>query len=274
MKSEKSAAGWQPLRGAMDALVSVLFPAACRVCRQPLATTSRVPVCQACLAALRRIQAPLCRACGRPLPPAAAAFAAPVCHACRHGLYHFDLARSFAIYDSPMERILLLLKYDPLVPLAAWFAARIEEVVHAEPALAEVDWIVPVPLDRHRLRERGYNQAELIARPLARRLGLPLATDLLRRLRSRPPKLKLSRRERWETVRGAFEAFGSGRVDSSRILLLDDVLTSGATLDACARALRTAGAAAVHAVTVARVLPRAELAASGDNPWSGPSVTP
>lgn len=274
MKSEKGTAPWQPLRGAMDALVSVLFPAACRVCRQPLATASRVPVCRACLATLHRIQAPVCHACGRPLPPAAADFAAPVCHACRRGLYHFHLARSFALYDGPMERILLLLKYDPIAPLAAWFAARIEEVVRAEPSLAEVDCIVPVPLDRHRLRQRGYNQAELIARPLARRLALPLATDLLRRLRSRQPKLKLSRRERWETVRGAFVAADGGRVDSSRILLLDDVLTSGATLDACARALRSAGAATVHAVTVARVLPRGEFAASGDNPGKGPRVTP
>jgi ComF family protein len=273
VKLEKSATPWRPLRGALDALVSVLFPAPCRVCRRPLSTASRIPVCPECLAALRRIEPPLCRECGRPFPPAVTA-PAPLCHACVHGLYRFDLARSFARYNDAMERTLLLLKYDPITPLASWFAARIEEVVRAEPTLAEVDWIVPVPLDRSRLRQRGYNQAELIARPLSKRLGRPLATDLLRRLRPRPPKLKLSRRERWDTVRGAFVAASPARVDRSRILLVDDVLTSGATLDACARALVSAGAAAVHAVTVARVLPRGEFSVPGDNPQGGASVTP
>lgn len=260
MNIGKSHAPWEPLRHAVDALVSVLFPAPCRVCHQPLSTASRVPVCRECLGALSRIQAPVCRQCGRPFPPVVGAETTPLCHSCAGGVYHFDLARSFACYEDVTERILLLLKYEPVTPLAAWLAARLEEVVRAEPALAEVDCVLPVPLDRNRLRERGYNQAELIARPLAKRLGRPLATDLLRRLRSRPPKLKLSRRERWETVRGAFEAGAGDQLQKRRVLLVDDVLTSGATLDACARALRSAGAAAVHAVTVARVVPRWEQA--------------
>jgi ComF family protein len=237
-------------------MASVLFPAPCRICREPLTTASRVPVCAECLDSLRRIVPPVCRACGRPFPPVMAASASPVCHGCLRRVYRFDLARGFAHYDDKMVRLLTLLKYEPAAPLANWFAARLEEVIRSEPKLGEVDWIVPVPLDRTRLRERGYNQAELIARPLARRLNRPISTILLSRLHPRPPKLKLSRRERWETVRGAFAVPASARVDRSCILLVDDVLTSGATLDACARALRSAGAAAVHAVTVARVLPR------------------
>ncbi len=252
---------WKPLRGAADALLSVVFPTPCRICRQPLSTAGRVPVCSACLDSLRRIRGAVCPQCGRPQPPVVAP--ARLCHGCARGVYHFDLARSFALYDDAMVRLLTLLKYEPVAPLGAWFAAQIEQVIRAEPALGEVDFIVPVPLDRRRFRERGYNQAELIAQPLARQLGRPLARDLLVRLRSRPPRLKLSQRERWETVRGAFHAPAGPRVDTSRILLVDDVLTSGATLDACARALRSAGAAAVHAVTVARVLPRWESPVSG-----------
>ena len=256
MKNRLSVVVWNPIRAAADALVSVLFPAPCRVCRQPLATSSRVPVCAECLGSLRRIVPPVCGKCGRPFPPVMAYSVAPVCHASLHSVYRFDLARSFALYDDNMVRLLTLLKHEPAAPLAAWFAARLEDVVRAEPGLGEVDWVVPVPLDRTRFRERGYNQAELIARPLARRLGRPISTNLLRRLHPRPPKLKLSRHERWVTVRGAFEAQATAQVDRSRILLVDDVLTSGATLDACARALRSAGAGAVHAVTVARVQPR------------------
>lgn len=260
MNEGKSPTRWQPLRDAVGALVSVLFPAPCRICREPLSTSSRIPVCPDCLAAIQPIRAPLCLSCGRPFPPGAPATVDSICHACRQDLYHFDVARSFARYETALEHILLILKYDPVTPLAGWFAARLEEVVRSEPALGQVDWLVPVPLDRSRMRQRGYNQAELIARPLAKRLGRPVATDLLTRLRSRPPKLKLSRRERWETVRGAFQAEASTQVDRARILLVDDVLTSGATLDACSRALRSAGAVAVHAVTVARVLPRGEPA--------------
>ena len=113
--------------------------------------------------------------------------------------------------------------------------------------------MVPVPLHRDRQRERGYNQAELIARPLAKRLGLKLERYLLARTRPRPPQLVLSRSEHWKSVRGAYATREGLQVDNLRVLLVDDVLTTGATLDACARALKKAGAAAVLGLTVARV---------------------
>ena len=113
--------------------------------------------------------------------------------------------------------------------------------------------VVPVPLHRDRQRERGYNQAELIARPLAKRLGLKLERYLLARTRPRPPQLVLSRTEHWKSVRGAYATREGLQVDNLRVLLVDDVLTTGATLDACARALKKAGAAAVLGLTVARV---------------------
>lgn len=265
MRRGKTVGTWQPLRGAVGSVLAVLFPAPCHVCQQPLVTASQIPICAGCLNSLRRLGPPVCARCGRPFPPGAAATAL-LCHACRRGLYRFDLARSFARYDRAAERVVTLLKYSAIEPLGAWLAARLAEVAGEEPALAEVDFIVPVPLDKARLRQRGYNQAELIARPLAERLGLPLRPHVLRRLRPRPNKLKLSRRERWETVRGAFETQPGIRVDRARILLVDDVLTSGATLDACARALRGAGAAAIQAITVARVAPSWEPVAARTGP--------
>jgi ComF family protein len=115
--------------------------------------------------------------------------------------------------------------------------------------------VVPVPLHPLRQRERGYNQAELIARPLARRLKLPLRPVLLMRTKPRPEKLKLTRKERWQTVRGAYAMRSAAKIDKLRVLLVDDVFTTGATLDACARVLRDAGASRVAALTVARVAP-------------------
>jgi len=152
-----------------------------------------------------------------------------------------------------MVRAITLLKYHAVVPLGGWFAGRLAELVASEPALAEIDLVVPVPLDRSRRRQRGYNQAELIARPLARRLRKPLEPSLLVRTKPRPEKLKLSRHERWETVRAAYHAREGADIDKARILLVDDVFTTGATLDACARALRARGARRILAATVARV---------------------
>jgi ComF family protein len=162
------------------------------------------------------------------------------------------LARSYALLDEGLTRAVVLLKYHAVAPLGEWFGARLEELARSTLEAQRVDVVVPVPLHPSRLRERGYNQAELIAGPLARRLGLPLRNALLVRVRPRPNKLKLTRKERWTTVRGAYAASPGARIDNLRVLLVDDVFTSGATLDACSRALTQAGAQAVVGLTVAR----------------------
>jgi ComF family protein len=169
-------------------------------------------------------------------------------------VYAFDAARSFSAYDEKMARAVMLLKYSGVTPLAAWFAQRLAETTEREPDVFAVDVVVPVPLDKARRRQRGFNQAELIARPLAKRLGLPVRSYLLVRRRPRPDKLKLTRRERWTTVRGAYALNEAARIDKLRVLLVDDVFTTGATLDACSRVLRSAGAASVVGLTVARAM--------------------
>jgi len=118
----------------------------------------------------------------------------------------------------------------------------------------EADVVVPVPLHRQRERERGYNQAALISKPLAKRLRLPHKALLLMRTKARPDKRILTLEERWESVRDAFATRPGSQVDNLRVLLIDDVLTTGATLDACARALREAGAKSVIGLTVARAI--------------------
>jgi ComF family protein len=169
-------------------------------------------------------------------------------------MYDFDRARSYAAYNDTLTRAIVLLKYHAVTPLAGWFAERLAELAAREPEAFAADVVVPVPLDRARQRQRGHNQAELIARPLARRLGLPMQVALLVRTKPRPEKRRLTRKERWSTVQGAYRAREDTVVDR-RVLLVDDVFTTGATLDACSRALRKAGAARVSAVTVARVAP-------------------
>jgi ComF family protein len=253
-------------RETLDALASLVFPAPCRICEATLTTASRIPVCSTCLTSLKPLTGVACQKCGRPFVSAIAAAAPqPLCHLCRRDIYNFDLARSFAAYTDAMVRAIVLLKYHEVTPLGAWFAARLAELVARDPEALAADVVVPVPLHVSRLRERGYNQAELIARPLAKRLGLPLRSYLLVRTRPRPEKLKLTRQERWRTVRGAYAMRSEAKIDKLRVLLVDDVFTTGATLDACARALRKAGAGRVVALTVARVAPEWQ-------PYASPGV--
>ncbi|MGB6482139.1 MAG: ComF family protein [Candidatus Acidiferrales bacterium] len=243
------------VRGVADALASVLFPAPCQICGAVLTNASTIPICAACFASLQSLQGPLCVCCGRPFVSEVTLDAkVPKCFACRREVYAFECARSFGAYTDQMVRAIGLLKYEKLTRLGQWFAERLHQVIQADPALRPVDVVVPVPLHPARLRERGYNQAELIAKPLARKLRLPLGPYLLVRTKPRPPRLLLSRRERWLTVRGAYEIRKGARVDNLRVLLIDDVFTTGATLDACARALQKAGAKSVIGLTVARAI--------------------
>ncbi len=245
--------GW--LAEMSDALVSVFFPSGCRICERLLTSASRVPLCEECLSSFEKVPNIVCEVCGRPLPGLARKEGEPLlCPACQDRTYAFDRARSFALYENAVVRAILLLKFEQIEPLGTWFAARLAEVVSTEGVTLAADVVVPVPLHRERERERGFNQAALISKPLAKKLRLPHKAVLLMRTRARPDKQVLSLEERWESVRGAFATRPGSQVDNLRVLLVDDVLTTGATLDACARALREAGAKSVIALTVARAV--------------------
>ena len=250
------------LATAGGGLASIFLPAGCRLCQELLTSASRLPICSQCLASFPRIAGCICRVCGLPLdlPPDQSVEVAggdrppTLCEQCRDDTYHFDCARSFARYEESLVRAIVLLKFEEMDPLADWFADRLAEVVRQAPPDMQADVIVPVPLHKDRHRERGFNQAELLSRRLAKRLRLPHQGILLVRKRPRPSKLLLTNRERWEAVRGAFATRPGSQVDKKRVLLVDDVMTTGATLDACAKALREAGATSVVGLTVARAI--------------------
>ena len=243
--------------GIADALVSVFFPADCRLCGNVLTSASRLPICAECLNSFAPLRGRLCERCGL----AAGEWSLGndiqqeqgshrLCPACQQQDYGFECARSYASYRGKLVRAIVLLKFDRIEPLGKWFAERLLDVVKQHDLRA--DLVVPVPLHRRREKERGYNQADLVARPLARKLGLPCRSLLLVRTKPRPDKHILSLEERWRSVRGAFATRPGAQVDNLRVLLVDDVMTTGATLDACARALRGAGAQSVIGLTVAR----------------------
>jgi ComF family protein len=189
-----------------------------------------------------------CSACGTPFLNASPLNAAGLCGLCRTGLTRFDAAFAFGEYDSGLRKLIHLFKYGKVKALAKPLAGLL---VRALPLHARFDLIVPMPMHWLRRMGRGFNQSELLARHVAARTSAPVA-GVLRRTRRTPPQAGLTRAQRRDNVAGAFAVTEPARVGGRHILLVDDVLTTGATANACAAVLKRAGAARVTIATVAR----------------------
>jgi ComF family protein len=240
-----------------DRLLHALLPSPCLGCGRPLPAGSQLGLCAPCRAALARMPPQgcgvrgvrgVCAICGDPL----AAWAPPAdypCGACRRDPPAFDRLIALWSYRPPLDAVVQALKFRRLDYLGRHLATAL--ATELAPRLGGCDRVVPVPLHWRRRLTRGYNQAERIARPLAALLGLPFASPLSRR-RATPPQSLLGRAERLANLRRAFEVRRPGEVRGLSILLVDDVATTGATLDAAAAALKKAGAAAVTALVAGR----------------------
>jgi len=232
----------------LDPLLAALFPSCCAACGVSLSRPTRGPLCDACWGALPRHRGPLC-GCGFPLPPG---LAGP-CGRCRRALSPLARGYSLGPYQGSLRLLLHELKYRGRRRIAD----RLAELICADPAarpfLDARAVLVPVPLHPRRLAERGFNQSELLAAAIARRAGFSVHARALVRRKDTAPQTGLSAAERRRNVAGAFAVRERPRVHESTVVLVDDVLTTGATARACADALRAAGAATVELVTVARV---------------------
>ena len=239
------------VRGWAVAALDLVFPACCPVCEASLGEGRRDPLCGACWDGIVRIEPPLCRRCGAGIhvegPPALDG--ARECGACAVAPPTFEWARAAALYAGPLREAIQRFKFGRRVALARPLAALVlEQCGSAVPAGAV---LVPVPLGRERERERGFNQAALLAERVAQALHAPWRPRWLARSRATAPQTALSANERRDNVRGAFVA--STAAAGADVVVVDDVLTTGATVAECARALRAAGARSVGVLTVARV---------------------
>jgi competence protein ComFC len=227
-------------------MLDLLYPRSCAGCGGGLGGDER-HLCWSCRSELRLIGPPLCSLCGNPVEGRVDhAFR---CYHCEEARPHFDLARSAARFDGLMRRLVHDFKYHGALWLTADLTDLLEACARAHLDPAGFDVVTWIPLHAVRRRERGYNQAQVLAGALARRLGLP-AERLLGRVRRTTTQTHLTASQRAHNVRAAFEA-GRGAA-GRRILLVDDVMTTGATASESARALKEAGAVEVAVVTLVR----------------------
>ena len=241
-----------PIQNWLNVGLGFLYPETCQLCGEQHATAREGFVCRRCWTQVRFIRPPFCERCGLPYP---GDLTAPFeCTNCREMELHFSSARSAVVARGIVREAIHRYKYQR----ALWFEPFLADLLirEAKPALCEQHWdfIVPVPLHSVKRREREFNQAERLANHLSAATRIPLNTGLLRRVSPTMTQTKLARPQRAENMRGAFAVRPGLRLDGERVVLVDDVFTTGATTSACAKALHQAGAGDVCVWTVARGL--------------------
>ena len=236
----------------LEAALGLIYPPACQLCGEQRALAGEGFVCAECQRKVRFIVPPFCARCG--LPFAGALTTEFECTNCRDQTLHFSSARSSVTAAGVALEVIHRYKYQR----ALWFEPFLADLLvrQAVPALRGGSWdfIVPVPLHPTKQREREFNQAARVARHLALALGVSLDEKLLRRVRPTRTQTMLTRQQRSQNMQNAFALRNGTTLAGKRIVLVDDVFTTGATTSACARVLRSAGAAEVCVWTVARGL--------------------
>lgn len=233
----------------LNAGAALLYPENCQLCGSH-ATAAESFVCGGCRKSVRFIERPYCERCGRP-------YEGDItnefeCATCLEAHWDFLSARSAVLARGPARDVILRYKYNRAFWFEPFLADLLIQRAQAELAKSKWDLIVPVPLHPTKERSREFNQAERLAKFLGRACGLPVKTRLLRRVLATRTQTRLPRKERLENVKNAFAIRGKQRLNGERVVVVDDVFTTGATTSACAKVIKAAGAAEVCVWTVAR----------------------
>ena len=250
------------VKRSAEGLFAVLFPSDCRICGEPLLNISRLPVCPNCLDEMEPVRGRVCSICGeRVLSSYAVRDSDGLvrCPVCRRIERPFERAVAYGSYDGGLRELIHLLKYNGVRPAARVLGRMLAEAIaDLQPEFSQPTvFVVPVPLYKGKRRQRGFNQAELIARPALKCLRderLQLRTNVLERIRDTHSQIGLTSHQRRENMRGAFGVPRATDVTGRDIILVDDVYTTGTTASECARVLGRAGARQVWVATVARTL--------------------
>jgi ComF family protein len=225
----------------LKSLIMFLYPSQCRHCGENLDPSDGHYICKSCWGKVELIERPYCETCGYPLDALAALpDRIASCRECPENI-RFRKARSVTVYDSVAGAAFRLLKYSGKTVMAKPLADLMIQAMPFLFGMEDYDCIVPVPLHKKRRRERGYNQVELIGNWLSRSTGIPMITHSLVKVVNTPPQVGLSYQERLRNVRGHFDVPEPSRIAGKRILLIDDVFTTGATVTESSRMLLRKG---------------------------------
>jgi ComF family protein len=251
MQASATLAGWASRRLLQigRAVVDGVLPPRCLACGETVSEPDAL--CSCCWRGITFFAPPWCVSCGMPFPHPMGEDA--LCGACARERRSWDRARAVLRYDKNSRRLVLGLKYGDRTHVARAFGRWMHRV--GGEVLAGADLLIPVPLHWTRLFQRRYNQAVLLAQMIRSAGGPPVAADWLVRRRRTPPQGRLGPAARDRNVRGAFVVRAGRRFAGKRVVIIDDVLTTGATVEECARVLKRAGAASVNVLTLARALP-------------------
>ena len=229
-------------------LLSLIFPLECRICKKTLEVGNLTYICPECFTRIRFIKEPYCLKCGRPLRP----FEDRICKNCQKEKRYFKKICSISLYQGVMREAILLLKYQKVKALISPLGKLLLKYCQENLKINDFDLVLPVPLYRSKRKEREFNQAEVFARMIAEHYSLPLAQENLLRIRDTRTMSGLNPEERRRNVKGAFSVKRQEEVKNKRILLIDDICTTGATVDECSKVLLTAGVKEVTVLTLAR----------------------
>ncbi len=237
------------LRAASDNLLGLVFPSRCLICERPIDSSRRSPLCVEHAREIILAEPPVCSKCGRKM--FGESVESLVCEECRSKAVFYDAGYSAYIYAAPLRELIHLFKYGRRRYLQSFLGGLMLDYLREHADTSQYDAIVPVPLHWWRYWRRGFNQAADLAKPLSKQLRIPILKRNLRRIRYTRPQVGLSPDERKSNIRNAFKVNRPAKIAGKNLLLIDDVITSGATLNECARVLKGAGASGITILTLA-----------------------
>jgi ComF family protein len=234
-------------------LLNLVFPPVCPICRTLLGRTGKTLImCPDCHKAIRPVLPPYCPHCGLPYPSGDKE--GHLCAPCLQQRWYFEVHRTSALYEGALKEAIHRFKYGGVFPLVSVFGDLLQPAFQNLARDYPVDVMVPVPLHIRRLRERGFNQALLLVKELSKRTGIPYEERALKKIKDTPVQITLKKRERRKNLTGAFQVKDQEAIQGKAVVLVDDVYTTGATVNECSRALMKAGAERVAVLTVARAI--------------------
>ena len=243
------------LRDVLNGLIGLFFPADCKICGRPLDPLNRSLICESCWSKVKWLNPPYCSSCSKPFLPSKAfqKFPSFLCLECQKERPHFKKVFVPTLYEGVMKEAIHLLKYNKKINVIQGIKRIIKVYLDHNPSLfLHLDLVVPVPLHRRKFKERGFNQAELLAKIIAKHFNLKLVKGNLKRIKSTQTQAKLSKKERAENIKKAFLVKDPDKFQGKSILLVDDVYTTGTTVKEIAKVLKRAKAKDVYVFTLAR----------------------